>query len=101
MSAGTTPWSLFDDRWIDGAADLSHADTAPANETRHTEREEKGEEPRERGLTANGALTSLSPGGETQAWFWTAVRPETRDDGASPGGCRPLDPRREEVIGTV
>jgi hypothetical protein len=35
-----------DDRGIDGAADPSHADTAPASEARHEEREEKGEEPR-------------------------------------------------------
>ncbi len=35
-----------DDRSIDGAADPSHADTAPVSKARHNEREEKGEEPR-------------------------------------------------------
>jgi hypothetical protein len=37
-----------DDRPIDGAADPSHADTAPAGKTRQREREEKGEGPRGR-----------------------------------------------------
>jgi hypothetical protein len=37
-----------DDRSIDGAADPSHADTAPASTARHNEREEKDDGPRGR-----------------------------------------------------
>ena len=103
MSAGTIPWSLFDDRWIDGAADPSHADTAPANETRHNEREENGEEPRGRGLTANGAWTVTSPGCETEAWLWTAVRPPRQGktapgQGAAAPGPPPGGGNRDRVI---
>ena len=47
MSAGNS-LAAADDRFIDGAADPSHADTAPAGEARHQEREEKGEGPRGR-----------------------------------------------------
>jgi hypothetical protein len=51
-----------DDRPIDGAADPSHADTAPASTARHNEREEKGEGPRGRAKkeqTINGDDDSM------------------------------------------
>jgi hypothetical protein len=72
-----------DGRTIDGAADPSHADTAPVGKTHQREREEKGEGPRGRRSRFRdrfGRRTSLR---RTYQSRWRKVR-RKRLDGETP-----------------